>query len=160
MKSYHNYKISLRWTGNLGSGTSDYRTYTRDHIVVADGKPDILLSSDPSFWGDKSRHNPEELLVTSLSSCHMLWFLHLCSDTGIVVLAYEDQAEGVMDMNPDGSGQFREVTLHPTVTVTDSRRLAELDELHRNAHKMCFIARSVNFPVRCEANGSVQPETG
>jgi len=155
----HEYKTHLKWTGNLGSGTSDYRAYSRDHIVGVVDKPDILLSSDPSFRGDKSRHNPEELLVTSLSSCHMLWFLHLCSDTGIIVLAYEDQAEGVMDMNPDGSGQFREVTLHPTVTITDKNRLAELDELHRNAHKMCFIARSVNFAVLCQANGTVQPET-
>lgn len=159
MNSYHSYQLRVRWTGNLGTGTSNYRTYSRDHIVEVFGKPDLLLSSDPAFRGDKARHNPEEMLVASLSSCHMLWFLHLCSDAGIEVVDYEDEAQGVMDMNQDGSGQFREVTLCPKVIITDSNRLAELDELHHRAHGMCFIARSVNFSVICEATGIAQPET-
>jgi organic hydroperoxide reductase OsmC/OhrA len=160
MTTQHNYRLNLRWTGNLGSGTSDYRAYSRNHVVEANGKSDVVLSSDPTFRGDRSKHNPEELLLASLSSCHMLWFLHLCADAGIVVLAYEDQPHGVMDMNPDGSGQFREVTLHPSVTISDDSRVAELEALHNRAHDMCFIARSVNFSVKCKSTETARPEIG
>lgn len=160
MKNSHTYSMRLQWTGNLGSGTSDYRSYSRDHVIVTDGKPDVLLSSDPSFRGDKARYNPEEMLVASLSSCHMLWFLHLCADAGIVVTNYEDLAEGVMTMNPNGSGQFASVTLRPSVSITDKGRLPDLDALHHNAHDMCFIARSMNFPVICKATGIARPGTG
>jgi organic hydroperoxide reductase OsmC/OhrA len=108
----------------------------------------IFGSSNPAFRGDASRYNPEELLVASLSACHMLWMLHLCADAGIVVTGYEDAAEGVMQMNPDGSGQFAEVVLNPQVNFTDSSRAGEFQQLHERAHELCFIAKSVNFPVR------------
>ncbi|MEQ8417542.1 MAG: OsmC family protein [Imperialibacter sp.] len=150
MAKTHHYQSTIRWTGNKGTGTSGYRDYERSHTVSIDGKPDILTSSDPSFRGDKSRHNPEELFLSSLSSCHMLWFLHLCSDAGIVVTAYEDHAEGTMEENPDGSGQFSDVLLKPVVTITDATRADETQRLHHKANQMCFIARSVNFPVRHE----------
>jgi organic hydroperoxide reductase OsmC/OhrA len=150
MAKTHHYQSIIRWTGNKGTGTSGYRDYERSHTVSIDGKPDILTSSDPSFRGDKSRHNPEELFLSSLSSCHMLWFLHLCSDAGIVVTAYEDHAEGTMEENPDGSGQFSGVLLKPAVTITDATRADEAQKLHHKANQMCFIARSVNFKVRHE----------
>jgi len=156
----HKYQLLLQWTGNLGSGTSAYQSYTRDHLVVINGKDDMLLSSDPAFRGDKKRHNPEELLLASLSSCHMLWFLHLCADAGITVIAYEDHPQGLMDMNIDGSGQFRQVILHPFVTITDGSRVGELEAMHHRVHDMCFIARSVNFPVTCKATETVRPENG
>ncbi|WOK05085.1 OsmC family protein [Imperialibacter roseus] len=150
MAKTHHYQSTVRWTGNKGTGTSGYRDYERSHTVSIDGKPDILTSADPSFRGDKSRHNPEELFLSSLSSCHMLWFLHLCSDAGIVVTDYADNAEGTMVENPDGSGQFSEVVLRPAVTITDAARVDETQRLHHKANEMCFIARSVNFKVRHE----------
>ena len=136
------------------AGTRDYRGYTRSHTISAHGKPVLEASSDPAFRGDASRYNPEELLVAAISSCHMLWFLHLCADRGVVVTAYRDAPVGEMQLNADGSGQFTRVTLHPQVEIADGSRLASLapdhdgvGELHREAHRLCFIARSVNFPV-------------
>lgn len=147
----HTYRATLKWTGNLGRGTADYRAYARDHEISAEGKGDFIRgSSDPKFRGDKSRYNPEELLVGSLSACHMLWMLHLCAREGIVVTAYEDQAEGTMVEHPDGSGEFTSVTLRPQLTITDESRAADANRLHEEAHRLCYIARSVNFDVRCE----------
>ncbi len=146
--STHHYAATITWTGNTGAGTTDYKAYERSHTAAVPGKMDIACSSDPKFRGDKQRHNPEELLVTSLSSCHMLWYLHLCSAHGVVVTAYVDQAAGIMEENADGSGQFVEVTLNPSVTVKEESMIAKALELHEEANKMCFIARSVKFPVR------------
>src|SRR5215467_13286796 len=124
-----------------------YRAYGRDHVLSGPGKPDLPCSSDPAFRGDASRYNPEELLVLSLSSCHMLWYLHLCSVNGIVVTEYRDEASGEMAENADGSGQFAKVVLRPVVTLRAGSDEGKARELHHQAHEMCFIARSVNFPV-------------
>lgn len=147
----HHFVTRLAWTGNRGTGTSTYRAYGRDHEITAEGKSAIIpASSTPVFRGDKDRYNPEELLIGSISGCHMLWFLHLCADAGIVVTGYEDDAEGTMALNADGSGQFREVVLHPRVRYEQTPAPEKIAELHHRAHDLCFIARSVNFPVRCE----------
>ena len=145
MKS-HLYNIGLNWTGNQGSGTGSYLGYDRSYDIRAEGKPVLQGSSDPGFRGDASRYNPEEMLVMSLSSCHMLWYLHLCSVNKIVVESYEDAAEGLMRENPDGSGEFTEVTLKIRVTIS-SGDTGKAEQLHHQANKLCFIARSVNFPV-------------
>lgn len=147
MPHQHHYNTHIQWTGNLGTGTSDYKSYTRDHLITAPGKPAIPGSSDPAFRGDPTRYNPEELLVSSLSSCHMLWYLHVCAVNQVVVVAYEDDAIGVMDENADGSGQFVSVTLRPRVTVLEAHMVEKANALHHEASRMCFIARSVNFPV-------------
>ena len=144
----HFYKSTVKWTGNKGTGTNDYRSYDRSHTISMDGKPDILSSSDVVFRGEKHKHNPEDLMVAALSGCHMLWYLHLCADNGVIVTHYSDHATGAMDENADGSGQFSEVTLHPEVVVKESSMIEKANALHHDAHKMCFIARSVNFPVR------------
>lgn len=145
----HRYEVDVRWTGNLGSGTAGYRAYSRSHEVSGPGKTAaILCSSDPAYGGDAARYNPEELLVASLSACHMLWVLHLCADAGIVVTAYADRAIGTMKLEPDGSGRFAEVTLYPRLTITDANRIGETVAIHEQAHRMCFVASSVNFPVR------------
>lgn len=154
----HQYAVSLRWTGNLGTGTAGYGGYRRDHEIAAAGKPPIAGSSDPAFRGDAARYNPEELLVASLAACHMLWMLHLCAEAGIVVTAYSDEASGEMRMNPDGSGQFTRVVLRPRLTLTDAARTRETAALHEKAHRMCFIARSVNFPVECMPEAGVTSE--
>ena len=144
----HEYTTTLRWTGNRGTGTSDYRAYGRDHEITGSGKAtEVQGSSDAHFRGDASRYNPEDLLVASLSACHMLSYLHLCAVNNVVVTAYEDEATGTMAENSDGSGQFTEVMLRPRVTVAPESNLAKALELHEQAGKLCFIARSVNFPV-------------
>jgi len=147
MNKEHHYALSIEWTGNLGTGTSDYRAYTRDHLISGENKPDIPGSSDPHFRGDKTRYNPEEMLVAALSTCHMLSYLHLCAVNKVIVLEYNDKATGTMVENPDGSGQLTETTLNPVVKVKDSSMNAKAFELHEQAEKMCFIARSINFPV-------------
>jgi organic hydroperoxide reductase OsmC/OhrA len=147
MTRTHIYKANITWKGNRGAGTSDYKSYDRDHDISMEGKPAIPGSSDASFRGDKSRYSPEDLLVSSLAGCHMLWYLHLCAVNGVVVVDYTDNAEGNMVENNDGSGQFSLVTLRPRVTITESRMTEKAQSLHEDAHRMCFIARSVNFPV-------------
>jgi len=150
MSREHSYSVSVRWTGNTGAGTSGFRNYKRDHEISAPGKPPIPASSDPAFRGDKARYNPEELLVASLSACHMLWYLHLCADVGIVVTEYHDDASGAMAETKDGGGHFTQVTLRPVVKVAGQVDPELARRLHEQAHHLCFIANSVNFPVLCE----------
>jgi organic hydroperoxide reductase OsmC/OhrA len=145
----HNYKLEVEWTGNAGEGTKTYRSYRRDYTITTEGKPEIPGSSDPSFRGDPSRYNPEDLLVASLSACHMLSYLHLCAVNHITVLDYHDSALGLMEENGDGSAQFTRVTLRPAVTISPGDDQNKARELHDEAHHLCFIARSVNFPVDC-----------
>jgi organic hydroperoxide reductase OsmC/OhrA len=147
----HEYRIANRWTGNLGTGTSAYQAYSRNHEYVGEGKcAPIPGSSDPAFRGDGTRYNPEELLVGTLSTCHMLWVLHLCADTGIVVTEYEDEARGEMVEHADGSGEFTRVVLRPQMRITDGARAAEVAAIHDRVHELCFLARSMRFPVEHE----------
>lgn len=146
----HIYSCSVTWTGNTGSGTSRYNSYSRDYIVASSGKPQIAGSSDPAFRGDPKRYNPEDLLVVALSSCHMLSYLHLAAVGGVIVTAYVDEAGGVMTQDAKGSGAFTRVTLRPRVTIAAGGDSAKARELHHAAHEVCFIANSVNFPVDCE----------
>ena len=151
MGKTHHYKVTVEWTGNTGTGTSGYRNYERRHEISAGTqKPAIPGSSDPNFRGDAARWNPEELLVASLSACHKLWYLHLCSEAGIVVTSYVDHAEGVMEETADGSGRFVRVVLHPQVSLPPDNDFKKARELHHAAHAKCFIANSVNFPVETE----------
>ncbi len=155
MNKQHHYTTNLTWTGNTGTGTANYRAYERAFEVHIDGKPVLKGSSDPAFRGDATRYNPEELLLASLSSCHMLWFLHFCAEAGVMVTAYTDAATAIMQEDADGNGRFTEATLHPNVTVTDEAMVARLDELHKKANKFCFIANSVNFHIKHKAVGLV-----
>lgn len=145
----HAYALELEWTGNDGEGTKSYRSYRRDHVMGAPGKPPIAGSSDPSFRGDPTRYSPEELLVGALSSCHMLWYLHLCAVNRLTVLAYRDAPIGYMDELPDGSGAFTRVVLRPKVTIAEDDH-EKARALHSEAHRFCFIAKSVNFPVEID----------
>ena len=155
----HRYKTQLVWTGNRGAGTAAYAAYDRAHEVKVAGKPALPMSSDPNFRGDRARHNPEELLVASLASCHMLWYLHLAAESGVIVTAYEDSAEGLMDESADGSGRFTQVTLRPRVHCAPGTDTALALALHTRAHEKCFIANSVNFPVQCEATFAAADES-
>ena len=146
----HSYALEIEWTGNLGTGTSGYREYKRSHLISAQGKVPIQASSDPAFRGDASAYNPEELLVASISSCHMLWFLHLCADAGIVVNNYTDKPIGLMEEGVGIPGRFTTVTLRPKVGLVNKEDAGQLQRIHEEAHKLCFIANSVNFPVTIE----------
>jgi len=147
MNGQHNYTVNIKWTGNTGEGTSNYRVYERSHLILSGNKAPITGSSDPAFQGDRTKHNPEDLLVASLSACHMLSHLHLCAVAGIIVTDYIDSATGIMIETPDGGGHFTEVTLNPIVTVTESSMVDKANDLHKKANELCFIANSVNFPV-------------
>lgn len=148
MAKEHQYKTNLVWAGNKGSGTMDYRSYDRDFVVSIENKEPISGSSDSIFLGDKTKYNPEDLLLASVSSCHMLWYLHLCSKHEIVVMEYTDNAVGTMVEKSDGSGQFSSIILQPEVLIADKAHIAQANSLHEEANKMCFIANSLNFPVK------------
>ncbi|MDQ6844519.1 MAG: OsmC family protein [Bacteroidota bacterium] len=147
MSGQHTYHLTTIWTGNNGAGTKDYRSYSRSHTISLENKGDLFCSSDPSFRGDKTKYNPEELLVAALSGCHMLSYLHLCANAGIVVTGYTDHASGIMEQTADGGGHFTEVTLRPHVVITDESMIEKATELHHQANRLCFIASSCNFPV-------------
>lgn len=148
-KQNHKYSVSLTWTGNKGLGTQRYDAYDRDFTLKADKKPDLIGSSDPAFRGDPTRWNPEDLLVSSLSACHQLWYLHLCAVNQINVIAYFDEAIGTMVEHSSGSGEFTLVTLQPTIEISKDSDVDLAKNLHQTAHELCFIARSVNFEVAC-----------
>lgn len=156
MGKEHFYKAKITWTGNNGTGTNSYTAYGRNHTISINQKTDLLASADPAFRGDASRHNPEDLLLSSLSGCHMLWYLHLCAANGITVIDYTDEASGTMVETAETGGHFTEVTLRPMVIITDKSQISQANELHKEANKMCFIANSCNFPVRHFPNCSVK----
>jgi organic hydroperoxide reductase OsmC/OhrA len=151
MSKQHDYTARIEWTGNRGEGTQSYRGYDRTWDVNTPGKPVIHCSNDPLLGGDPALPNPEDLLLASLSACHMLWYLHLASVAGIVVLSYSDEPVGVGETSPNGAGRFLSAKLKPQIVVRGGANLQEADAIHHRIHEYCFIARSVNFPVSYEA---------
>lgn len=152
MSKIHLYESKISWTGNLGSGTSGYKNYSRSYDISVAQKPVIRGSSDPMFSGDISKHNPEDLFLSSISSCHMLWYLHLCSDNNIIVEEYNDIATAKMQIDSSGSGKFIEATLNPTIRIKNMEHMKLANELHELAHKYCFIANSLNFEILINSN--------
>jgi organic hydroperoxide reductase OsmC/OhrA len=153
----HTYQVGVQWTGNDGTGTMTYRGYRRDHTIMCLGKPALAGSSDAAFRGNPTRHSPEDLLVASLSACHMLWYLHVCATNHVNVLSYRDEAAGRMEESADGSGAFAGVTLRPAVTIAATSDASKAHALHAEAHRFCFIARSVNFVVAIEPDIVIAP---
>ena len=147
MSKQHNYNATIKWTGNNGTGTSGYRDYERSHDIIIEDKTIIKGSSDPSFRGDKTKHNPEDMLVSSVSTCHMLWYLHLYSEAGVVVVEYIDNVKGIMVETSNGWGKFTEIILQPMVAVQNSSMVEKANKLHHKANELCYIANSLNFPV-------------
>jgi organic hydroperoxide reductase OsmC/OhrA len=144
----HTYQIQVQWTGDQGQGTKDYKSYERSFLIHEQGKPDILGSADPNFRGDPQRWNPEEMLIGSIASCHMLWYLHLLSMQKIIAVKYEDSPQGTLELSAKGEGKIVGATLNPVVVITDGNRLEEAKKLHEKAHDLCFIVNSVNFTVQ------------
>lgn len=155
MAHEHNYKLTAVWTGNKGDGTKNVRAYDRSHTVSIQGKPELFLTTDNPAVGDKSKLNPEDLLVTAISSCHMLSYLYVCALEGIVITSYTDSATGIMIEQASGGGRFKEVTLNPAIYVADESMVDKAMELHHKAHEICYIANSVNFEVKCNPTCSV-----
>ncbi|WP_336645232.1 OsmC family protein [Microbacterium sp. USHLN186] len=147
----HHYALTTTWTGDRGSGTSGYRDYSRDVTISVAGKQDLLASADRPFRGDRTRWNPEDLLLAALSECHLLSYLHACVTAGVVVVAYRDEATAIMREDGRGGGAFAEVMLRPQVTVADAGMLEAARRAHHTAHEWCFIANSVSFPVHHDA---------
>ena len=145
----HYYQIKTHWTGNTGLGTTHVRSYDRSHTVYNTGKPSLQLTTDNKQVGDKTKLNPEDLLVSAISSCHMLSYLYLCALHGIIIHSYTDEAHGCMIENEQGGGAFSEVTLHPRMTVESESMIEKAIALHQQAHEICYIANSVNFPIHC-----------
>jgi len=143
----HHFTAHIEWTGNTGTGTSSYTAYQRSHVLMADGKQPVSCSSAPVFRGDGTLYNPEDMLLYSVAACHMLWFLHCCADAGVVVTAYKDSPEGILQSDANGTSRFTEIILHPQVTLADPSRAGELDGLHKKAHLNCFIANSLTTKV-------------
>jgi len=148
MSKQHHYKLKITWTGNKSNGTDHYANYERSHLIEVENKIPLLASSDIPFLGDGTKHNPEDFLLASLASCHMLWYLHLCADAGVIVTAYTDNPAGILQQNNDGGGSFSEVVLNPLVTVKDMNMIETAMALHQKANQKCFIANSVNFKVK------------
>lgn len=149
-RTSHRFALTVTWTGDRGSGTSDYRAYSRAHEVTAPGLPPLPASADPAFRGETGRWNPEQLLVAALSQCHLLAYLHICAVGGVVVTGYVDNPVGVLARTSGGGGRFTEVVLRPLVTVAEADQVERAVALHREANRQCFVASSVNFPVRHE----------
>lgn len=147
MTRTHDYAAHLVWEGNTGEGTATYEGYGRGYRVSIDGKPDLAGSAHPAFRGDAERHDPEDLLLAAVSSCHMLTYLALCARGGIRVVAYEDRAEGTLTLEAAGGGQFAEIVLRPVVTIADAERADDAMHVHERAHALCFIARSLRVPI-------------
>lgn len=151
----HHYALTATWTGNRGEGTTGYRDYDRAVTLEVEGKPDLLASADKPFRGDRTRWNPEDLLLAALSECHLLSYLHACVTAGVVVTSYRDEATGIMREDGRGGGAFAEVTLNPVVTVADASMIEAAERAHTQANEWCFIANSVNFPVHHRAQVTV-----
>jgi organic hydroperoxide reductase OsmC/OhrA len=148
MNKTHNYPVTITWTGNQGEGTTDYTVYKRDHTISVEGKADMHCSADTIFRGDGTKYNPEDLLVSSIATCHMLWYLHLCADAGINVIEYRDEAVGTLELSDTAPGKFTQVTLHPHVVVAEATMIDLAISLHEKAHEKCFISNSCNFPIQ------------
>ena len=152
------YSSRVIWTGNRGEGTAGYRTYDRTWDIAVPGKPVVHCSNDPLLGGDPARMNPEDLLLSALSACHMLWYLHFAADAGIVVTGYRDDPQGVGEIGKGGAGRFVAALLRPRIRVRSGTDIAKATAIHHRIHQVCFIARSVNFPVECDPAFEVEDQ--
>lgn len=150
MHTTHEYTSQIEWTGNRGGGTRTYGGYDRTWDVAIPGKPIIHCSNDPLLGGDSTRSNPEDLLLSALAACHMLWYLHYASEAGIVVQTYRDTPVGIGESSRSGAGRFIRAVLRPQILLGGASNLAQAEAIHGRIHAVCFIARSVNFPLAYE----------
>ena len=148
----HLFKAQINWTSSENQEPSKRKFYSKSHQIKIEGKPVLNVSAAKAFKGDPELYNPEDLLLSSLVSCHMMSYLYVCSQNGIEVLEYSDNAEATLEVSPDGSGRFVEVRLKPNVKIANADKMDLAIELHTKANQLCFIANSCNFPVLHEAS--------
>jgi organic hydroperoxide reductase OsmC/OhrA len=155
MKEYQ-FQTKVEWTGNTGSGTFDARSYDRSHTISVPNKKQIIEASSSSFFrGDESKLNPQELFLSAISSCHLMWYLQYCAENEVIVLEYQDHAEATIEEFENGGGKFKSVLLKPQVIVSEESMIPLAIELHKTLGEKCFIANSCNFPIYCEPQISV-----
>jgi organic hydroperoxide reductase OsmC/OhrA len=152
MTLIHLFKAELKWASNQNQEDSTKRFYSKNHQIKIEGKPVLNISAAKAFKGDPELYNPEDLLLSSLVSCHMMSYLYVCAQNGIEVLEYSDNAEATLEVSEDGSGRFVEVKLYPKVKISNSDKTGLALGLHKKANQLCFIANSCNFPVLHEAS--------
>ena len=152
MTSKHLFEATINWTSNQNKEPSGKRIYNKSHQIKIERKPILNVSAAKAFKGDPELYNPEDLFLSSLVSCHMMSYLYVCSQNGIEVLEYSDNAEAILEVAPDGSGRFTEVRLYPKVTISNHDKIELALDLHTKANQLCFIANSCNFPVLHNAN--------
>ena len=151
----HLFKATLNWTSQQNQNKLSERYYSKTHQIKIEGKPVLDISAAKAFKGNPSLYNPEDLLLSSLVSCHMMSYLYVCSQNGIEILEYSDHAEAILEVSPDGSGRFVEVKLFPKVKISNSDQIELALQLHQKANQLCFIANSCNFSVLHEASCEV-----
>jgi organic hydroperoxide reductase OsmC/OhrA len=151
MSSYHTFKAALNWKLNPEGSTHNSSRISRNHQVSIAGKQVLEVSAAKAFKGDASLHNPEDLLLSALTSCHMMSYLYVCAQHDIEVLAYSDKSEGQLEVEESGKGSFKSVDLNPVVTIKNAQNLELAKELHAQANELCFIANSCNFPIHHNA---------
>jgi organic hydroperoxide reductase OsmC/OhrA len=138
------FNVGLTWLSQNKNFT--YNEYSREYTIHAEGKPELIGTAAPEYKGSHEHYNPEDMLIASLSACHMLSYLALAANSKIQVLSYQDQAEG--SLIKDGmSMKFNEVILKPHVVISQDSDQEKALSLHDKAHHICFIANSVNFSV-------------
>jgi len=135
------------------SESFDYKSYNRDHTWSFDGDMQVRASAAPAYRGNPALVDPEEALVASLSSCHMLTFLALASQKGFVVDSYTDRAVGHLEKNSKGKLAITRVDLYPNIAFAGSNKPTseQLAELHDRSHHECFIANSVLTEVQVKS---------
>lgn len=138
-KKFH-FKVQTQWQkGQLENAKS--------HVAAIASKVDLQISAAHQFKGDATKHNPEDLLLSALSSCHMMSYFYVCQQHGIDLVDYHDNATGILELRSDLSGGFSRVELNPIVTIATGTDKSLAMDLHKKAHELCFIANSVNFEV-------------
>ncbi|MGV0957916.1 OsmC family protein [Empedobacter falsenii] len=152
----HLFKVALNWMKKDNISSSLSRIYTKSHHISIEGKPDLEVSAAKAFKGDPNLYNPEDLLLSSLTSCHMMSYLYCCMQYKIEVISYQDHSEATLQVNPDGSGKIVKVDLFPEIIISDSSQIELALSLHKKANELCFIANSCNFPVYHHAKCSAK----
>ncbi|MHC5202267.1 OsmC family protein [Myroides sp. LJL119] len=144
----YEFYANLSWPISHDTG-SEKGKQIKNHLIEISGKSDLQISAAKEFKGDPFLHNPEDLLLSSLMSCHMMSYLYACKQNNLVIDSYQDSGKATLELHLDGSGKIIQVDLYPRVVVQRSNEIDLAQELHKTASKLCFIGNSCNFPIYC-----------
>ena len=141
------FKVLTKWSSINKEDSLNTFSNLKTHRTYIENKEPLIISADKSFKGDKTKHNPEDLFLSALSSCHMMSYMYLCDKNNISLLNYTDEALGTLLVNEDGSGSFNSIVLYPIVTILDKNKIDLALSLHKEANRLCFIANSCKVPI-------------